>query len=49
MQSSDKDQHLVISFFNEKGSGFGLALTPDKTPKMIERELTERMGWLERN
>jgi hypothetical protein len=49
MQSSDLDKHIVISFFNEKGSGFGLALTNDKTPKMIERELNERLRWLEYN
>jgi hypothetical protein len=45
MESSDADAHLVISFFNERGSGFGVAL--NKTPKEIERELNDRLRWLD--
>jgi len=46
MRRGDKDRYLVISFFNEKKSGFGIALKEDKSPKQVQDELNEKLEWL---
>lgn len=44
-QSSDKDNHVVVSFFHDNKS-IGVAWMPHDTPKELEKKLNDAVYWL---